>query len=281
MPDSPSALKAYFSASRPKTWIAGISPVLIGTALAAKQGSISFPLFLCSMLFSLLIQIGTNFANDYFDYMNGADQNRVGPPRATTLGWIQPEQMKMAYIALFIGAFFVSLPLVAVCGIWALCFVLSSIAFGIFYTGGPKPLGYMGLGDILVLIYFGPVAIAGTYFVQQHTIPPLLLTLAPGFLSCAILTANNLRDEQTDRIAKKNTLVVRFGKTFGKIEYTACIVLAALIPTIYQIYFPLLILPLSIPLIKRAFTYTSAEEAIPLLPQTALLLIIFTALFCL
>jgi 1,4-dihydroxy-2-naphthoate octaprenyltransferase len=281
MQDSPSVLKAYISASRPKTWIAGISPVLIGTVLAAKEGSISLPLFTCCILFSLLIQIGTNFANDYFDYINGADENRVGPPRATTLGWIQPEQMKTAYVTLFIGAFFASIPLIAVCGIWALCFVLSSIAFGIFYTGGGKPLGYMGLGDILVLIYFGPVAVAGTYFVQQHTIPPLLLTLAPGFLCCAILTANNLRDEQTDRISKKNTLVVRFGKTFGRWEYATCIFLAAIIPVFYGIYFPLLILPLSIPLLKQAFTYTSPQEAIPLLPQTALLLIFFTALFCL
>jgi 1,4-dihydroxy-2-naphthoate octaprenyltransferase len=249
--------------------------------LAAKAGPISVPLFLYSLLFSLLIQIGTNYANDYFDFLNGADQHRVGPPRATTNGWLTPNQMKTAYMALFGAALLASIPLVAVCGTWALFFVFSSIAFGVLYTGGPKPLGYMGLGDLLVLIYFGPVAISGTYFVQQHALPPLLLTLAPGFLSCAILTANNLRDEKSDRAANKNTLVVRFGQTFGRWEYTFCIVLAAIIPAFYGIYLPLLILPLSIPLLKTAFTFKSPQEAIPLLPKTALLLILFTVLFCL
>jgi len=281
MPSSPSALKIYLSASRPKTWIAGISPVVLGICLAAKEGPISVPLFLFSLLFSLLIQIGTNYANDYFDFINGADVNRVGPPRATTRGWLLPAQMKTAYMALFGAAFLASLPLIAVCGIWALFFVLSSIAFGILYTGGPKPLGYIGLGDLLVLIYFGPVAIAGTYFVQQLGIPPLLLTLAPGFLSCAILTANNLRDEQSDRAVGKNTIVVRFGQTFGRCEYALCILLAAIIPTFYGFYFPLLILPLSIPLLKLAFTFKTPQEAVPLLPKTAFLLIIFTVLFCL
>jgi len=281
MQNSPSALKAYFSASRPKTWIAGISPVIIGISLASKEGPISVPLFLFSLLFSLFIQIGTNYANDYFDFLNGADQNRVGPARATTQGWLQPLQMRNAFLALFGAAFFASIPLMAQCGIWALFFVLSSIAFGILYTGGPKPLGYMGLGDLLVIIYFGPVAIAGTYFVQQQSVPPLFLTLAPGFLSCAILTANNLRDEQTDRTVGKNTLVVRFGKTFGRWEYALCIFLAALIPAVYGMYFPLLILPLSIPLLKTAFTFKTPQEAIPLLPKTAFLLIVFTALFCL
>ncbi len=233
------------------------------------------------MLFSLLIQIGTNYANDYFDFLNGADTHRIGPARATTKGWLKPIEMRNAFIALFVAAFIVSLPLVAECGIWSLFFVLSSIAFGILYTGGPKPLGYMGFGDILVLIYFGPVAIAGTYYVQQLQIPPLLLTLAPGFLSCAILTANNLRDQKTDTVAGKNTLVVRFGQTFGRWEYGACILLASIIPVFYGLYLSLLILPLSIPLLKLAFTFRSPEEAIPLLPRTAFLLIVFTILMCL
>jgi len=282
MPNSQNALKAYFIASRPKTWIAGVSPVIMGISLAAKEGfALSKTLFLCSLFFSLLIQIGTNFANDYFDFLHGADTHRVGPPRATTLGWIQPVQMKKAYLTCFAIATLISIPLVAACGLWALFFVFSSIAFGILYTGGPKPLGYMGLGDLLVLLYFGPVAIAGTYFVQRHSLPPLLLTLAPGFLSCAILTANNLRDEQTDRSVGKKTLVVRFGKTFGRWEYALSIFLAALIPSFYGIYLPLLILPLAIPLLKMAFTYKTAQEVIPLLPRTAFLLIVFTLLFCL
>jgi len=263
MASSPSALKSFVLASRPKTLIAGISPVVIGTVLA---GTVSIPLFTCCLLFSVLIQIGTNYANDYYDFVNGADANRVGPARAVASGWLQPKQMKLAYQAVFAAAFLASIPLVATCGLWALFFVLSSIAFGILYTGGPRPLGYLGLGDILVLIYFGPVAISGTYFVQTHEFPPVLLTLPPGLLSCAILTANNLRDVETDRAAGKNTLVVRFGTTFGQWEYAICIVTASLIPVIYGHYWTLLLLP---------FAWKQLD-----VPKTASLLIAYTALFC-
>lgn len=281
MENSPNALNAYFSATRPKTWVASISPVLIGGALAAKMSPLSIPLFALTLLFSLLIQIGTNFANDYFDFLHGADRERVGPARATTKGWIQPQHMRLAFILFFVAAFAVSIPLMITCGPFSLFFVLSSIAFGILYTGGPKPLGYLGLGDILVLLYFGPIAVAGTYYVQQLEFPPFLLTLAPGFLSCAILTANNLRDEPTDRAVGKNTLVVRFGKTFGRCEYAACIILAAILPVFYDMYLPFLILLFALPLLKLAFTFQSATEVAPLLPKTAFLLTIFTILFCL
>jgi 1,4-dihydroxy-2-naphthoate octaprenyltransferase len=188
--------------------------------------------------------------------------------------------MRNAFIVLFGAAFLVSIPLLIECGFWALLFVISSIGFGVLYTGGSKPLGYMGLGDILVLLYFGPVAVCGTYYVQEHVFPPLLLTLAPGLLSCAILTANNLRDQKTDLLCGKNTLVVRFGQTFGRWEYATCVILAGLIPAYYGIYLPLMILPLSIPLIKLAFTFKSPEEVVSLLPKTAFLLIIFTILMC-
>jgi 1,4-dihydroxy-2-naphthoate octaprenyltransferase len=273
MASSPNVLNSFALASRPKTLIAGISPVLIGGALG---GITSWFLFFSSFFFSLFIQIGTNFANDYYDHIHGADAHRIGPARATASGWVTPEQMKAAFIVLFAAAFFVSIPLVLACGAWSLCFVLSSILFGIVYTGGPK-LGYLGLGDLLVFIYFGPVAIAGTYFVQHQSLPNLWLTLPPALLSVAILTANNLRDADTDRNAGKNTLVVRFGKIFGATEYALCIVLATLIPLAFHHYLPLLLLIPAIPLIRNAYSQQNLPQ---LLPKTALLLILFTLLFC-
>ncbi len=284
MENSPSVLKAIVLASRPKTWIAGISPVAIGAALAFRDGPCSIHLFLCSIFFSLFIQIGTNFSNDYYDFINGADNHkRIGPARAVAKGWIEPETMRNASLFLFGAAFLVSLPLVFACGLWAFLFVLSAIAFGILYTGGPLPLGYMGLGELLVLIFFGPVAVLGTYYVQRQalTFDTCLLSLVPGFLSAAILVANNLRDEYTDRETGKRTLVVQWGRLFGRIEYAACMVLSALILYFFGYSLSFFVFLASIPLIRSAFTYTYPEEIVTLLPKTALHLILFTILFCL
>jgi 1,4-dihydroxy-2-naphthoate octaprenyltransferase len=253
--------------------------VFIGTSLA---GFVSWSLFFCALCFSLLIQIGTNYANDYYDFINGADAKRVGPARAVASGWISPSAMKKAAFFLFGAAFLVSLPLVVASGLWALFFVFSSIAFGIMYTGGPYPLGYMGLGELLVFPYFGPIAVCGAYFVQSHVFDPsvLLFSFSPGLLSCAILIANNLRDLETDALAQKNTLVVRFGKTFGAWEYALSIGGAILLPTLLGFTSPLILVPFAFFLIRKAFTFQSSQEIASLLPQTALLLIAFTALFC-
>jgi 1,4-dihydroxy-2-naphthoate octaprenyltransferase len=266
-------------ASRPKTWIAGISPVLIGTALS---GIVSWPLFFCSLAFSLFIQIGTNYSNDYYDFINGADTHRVGPTRFVASGQIALSAMKAMSLWMFGLSFFVSLPLVHATGLWALAFIFSSIAFGILYTGGPKPLGYIGLGELLVLIYFGPIAVCGAAFVQAHVIDlrTLCLSLSPGLLSCAILIANNLRDEETDRRAGKNTLIVRFGRTFGIWEYAFCVSAALIIPLFFSFYTPLGLMPLALILIRKSVTFQSSGEAAPLLPQTAMVLILFTLLLC-
>jgi 1,4-dihydroxy-2-naphthoate octaprenyltransferase len=281
---SQSALKSFILASRPKTLVASVSPVIIGASLAAQEAPLSMFFFACSLLFSLFIQIGTNYANDYFDYVQGVDtEKRIGPPRAVASGWLAPITMRNASFVFFFGAFCISLPLVFACGLWALLFTLTSIAFGILYTSGPKSLGYLGLGDILVFIYFGPVAVIGTYFVQQHAIswPIFLISLSPGLLSTAILTANNLRDADLDKLAGKNTLVVRFGRTFGNFEYTICIFLAAFLPTNFGFFFPLLILPIAAPLIRKVFLFQFPGEIVFLLPKTAMLLVFFTLFFSL
>lgn len=287
MLSSPSVPKAYFLATRPKTWIAGISPVLIGTALAFQHTAIDPLTFTLTLLFALFIQIGTNFANDAFDFLKGADTHeRKGPARATQQGWISAGAMLRAAAAIFMAAIFAAIPLMNIAGLWSIFAVVACVALGIFYTGGPKPLGYFGLGEVLVLIFFGPVATCGTYYLQTLTLDPSIFvaSLAPGLLSCSLIVANNLRDAETDLKANKQTLIVRFGKTFGRWEYVSCIVLAAAIPLVLIFSFgaPLkiaaasLILPISLPLLKRSLT---GEDFIPLLQGSGLLLWVYTFIF--
>jgi len=289
--NSPSALKSWVLATRPKTWIASISPVLIGVSMAAATQPIRFSLFALTLLFSLFIQIGTNFANDYFDFIKGADTSaRLGPKRAVAQGWISPPAMLIGTLLIFGAAFLIAIPLMTIAGWWSFPLAASAILFGILYTGGPKPLGYLGLGELLVFVFFGPIAACGAYFLQTgalHT-SVFLASLAPGLLSCSILIANNLRDEKTDRAANKKTLIVRFGRTFGSWEYTAAILGAAAIPLILvlftQAHWTLLsaslILPLSFPWVKKAFLCKHPLELIPVLQGSALLLFLYTLLFC-
>lgn len=287
--DSPNILKCYWIASRPKTWIASISPVVIGASLAIHKSSFSYIVFILTLLFSLFIQIGTNFANDFFDFIKGADtKDRKGPLRATQQGWIQPSTMLKASLIVFGCAFLFALPLMYLAGLWSLPIALVCILLGLLYTGGPRPLGYLGLGEILVFIFFGPVAVCGAYFLQTGKIDSLsfLSSLPPAFISTAILAANNLRDEITDRTANKRTLIVRFGRTFGSYEYTLLVLAAALVPWIIAIQCQapkigissLFFIP-AYPLIKKSFQFKDPLELISLLQGTSLLLFIYTFLF--
>ncbi len=278
----------WFLASRPKTWIASLSPICIGASMAP---SISWSVFLATALFSLAIQIGTNFANDYFDFMKGADtEERIGPKRAVQQGWISPSTMKRGMIAVFFAAFLIAIPLMMIAGAWSLCITALAIIFGILYTGGAKPLGYLGLGEILVFFFFGPVATCGTFFLQTHMLGEavLLASIPPGLLSCSLLIANNIRDEKTDKLANKKTLVVRFGSLFGKLEYAFSIAIACLIPLILVVFYqqPINLLgvfflfPIAIRLGKQAFSFQEPKDFIALLQGTSLLFFFFTLLFC-
>ncbi|MEL6341742.1 MAG: 1,4-dihydroxy-2-naphthoate polyprenyltransferase [Myxococcota bacterium] len=226
-------LKVWIMASRLRTLPAAIAPVIIGCALAIADGAFHLGAAFAAMAGAILIQIGTNYANDYFDFINGADnEKRVGPTRATAAGLIKPNAMRAA----FITTFALTIPVIIVLtlrGGWPIVLIgIASIISGILYTGGPRPLGYMGLGDLFVLVFFGPVAVAGTYYVQALTLPPeaIIAGLAPGLISTAILVVNNLRDVHTDAEVGKRTLAVRFGETFARIEYLATLFLAILIP---------------------------------------------------
>jgi 1,4-dihydroxy-2-naphthoate octaprenyltransferase len=284
---SPSELKAYLLASRPRTWIASISPVLIGTVLAPN---INFAVFVLTVSFGLFIQIGTNFANDYFDFIKGADLKRIGPKRATQEGWIKPPAMLRASLIFFLAALLVAIPLMISVGLWSFFLALSCIIFGILYTGGPKPLGYSGLGEALVFPFFGPIACCGAHFLQTHNLDfsVFIASLAPGFFSCAILTANNLRDEKTDRLANKWTLVAKFGTKFGQIEYAATVLAGSSIPFLFVFLFDksylfLLAsctLALSFLTIRKVFSFKNPIELVAVLQSSALLLFLYTVFFC-
>lgn len=234
-PAQPSMLFAWWLAIRPRTLVVGAVPVVVGTALAMRTGVWSLPRALAALAGALLIQIGTNLANDYYDHVRGADgTDRLGPPRASAQGWLQPSAVKAGAFVCFALAVISGAYLVAVGGWPVLVIGLTSVIAGYAYTGGPFPLGYHGLGDVFVWVFFGFVAVGGTYFVQAG-LPgwaELLSGAAVGALGVGILAVNNLRDRVTDVNVGKRTLAVRFGPRFARAEYVACVVLAFGVPVV-------------------------------------------------
>lgn len=227
------AANPWLLAIRPKTLPASIAPVILGTAMAFGDGLGHWPSALLALGAALLIQIGTNLANDYFDAKNGVDQpGRKGPLRVTQSGLIPPRMVRRGFILAFTGAALLSIALFLRAG-WPVAVIgILSIISGIIYAGGPRPLSHLGLGELFVLIFFGPVAVGGTYFIQSLEINAavLLMGLACGFFSTAIIAVNNLRDIETDGKAGKRTLAVRFGPDWARQEYVACLMAACLLP---------------------------------------------------
>jgi len=278
-------------AARPKTLLASVAPVAIGVAMAVPDGVFHARAALAALFFALLVQIGTNFCNDYCDFIKGADTElRKGPTRAVQAGLVTPRAMLCATTIAFSAAALLIAYLVARAGTPILVIGALSIACGVLYTAGPYPLAYVGLGDLFVLVFFGPVAVAGTYFVQSVTLPPesvMVAGLAPGLISVGLLTVNNLRDVDEDRIAGKRTLAVRFGSRFSRIEYVVCIAVAALIPVILVIWqargaVSLLAVLTLIPAqstIRRVWSESGGAGLNPALGQTARLLMIYSLLF--
>ena len=228
-------MKTWILASRPKTLFAAVSPVIIGTVMAMGDGAAHWPSALAALLGAIFIQIGTNFANDYADFFKGADTHeRLGPTRVTQAGMVTPTTMRNATIIAFGVAVLVGINLVWRGGLPIVAVGILSILAGILYTAGPYPLAYIGAADLFVLLFFGPVAVGGTYYVQTLEIHSAVLIagLAPGLFSMAILTVNNLRDVDQDRAANKRTPVVRFGRAFARWAYVTYLVGACLIPAL-------------------------------------------------
>src|SRR5579884_1012154 len=234
-PPRQSALQAWVHAARPATLPAAVVPVLVGTAVGARQEAFHALPFVAALIASLLIQIGTNFANDLSDFRKGADtESRLGPTRITASGIATPEQVKRATMLVFGLALLIGLYLVAVGG-WPILVVgVLSILAGLAYTGGPWPLGYHGLGDVFVFIFFGVVAVTGSAYLQagEITTAALAASVPVGLLVTNILVINNLRDLATDRAAGKNTLAVRLGPNPTRVQYAVFSVVAYVVPAL-------------------------------------------------
>ena len=278
----------WLAATRPRTLPAAVAPVLVGTAAAWREGKYDGAAAGLCLLFAVLVQIGTNFANDYYDFIKGADTaTRVGPKRAVASGLIPPATMKGALWVVFAAAFLSGLGLIAWGGPWLLAVGVASILCGFAYTGGPFPLGYHGLGDVFVFIFFGLVAVCTTCFVQagKVTLAAWLAAVPIGLLTANILVVNNYRDVDTDTVAGKRTLVVRFGRGFARAQYGLSLVIALLVPLIFFAYdrdvwslLPLGVVPMAWSHFQRLSEKKSPSELIALLDDTGKLLSLYALL---
>ncbi|HET8866136.1 MAG TPA: 1,4-dihydroxy-2-naphthoate polyprenyltransferase [Gracilimonas sp.] len=287
---SSSKLSIWIEAARPQTLAAAIVPVLVGASLAFQSGLLNWPNTIVALACAMLIQIGTNFANDYFDFVKGSDTDeRIGFRRATAAGLTTPKQMLNATIMTMTLAFFLGLYLVWSAGWIILIIGLLSLLFGILYTGGPFPLGYNGLGDLFVFIFFGIVAVMTTYYVNalEWSESSFWASLAVGALCVNILVVNNLRDVEQDKISGKKTLGVLFGENILKIEYTLMILLAYAIPPHFFVQFdysiwiflPILALPLAAYYVYRIWTEEDKKQLNPMLEKTSQFMVLFGLLF--
>jgi 1,4-dihydroxy-2-naphthoate polyprenyltransferase len=220
--------RIWLMAARPRTLPAAIAPVLVGTAAAVEAvEEIRWGAFFAALVGSIFIQIGTNLANDYSDAKRGADtEDRLGPVRVTSSGLIAPRRVLYATWLAFAVAVAAGTYLAAVAGPVIIAVGAASIAAGVLYTGGPRPYGYAGMGELFVFLFFGLVAVNGSYFVQLEELDwlPLGLSVAVGLLSTAILVVNNVRDIETDRRAGKRTLAVRLGRERTRRLYAALMI---------------------------------------------------------
>lgn len=233
------SLRPWLLATRPRTLPAAIAPVLVGSAAAyAADAFVPLAAGIC-LLFALLMQVTTNFANDYFDHVKGLDTAaRVGPTRAVASGQIRPAVMLAATLVVTALALCVGLLLIRYGGWWLLAVGILSALCAIAYTGGPYPLGYNGLGDIFAFLFFGPVAVGGTYYVQAGRLGAvaLLAGAGVGLLVANILVVNNYRDLEGDAAGGKRTLVVRFGRRFAWWQYVVSLVLAVCMPVLMWLF---------------------------------------------
>lgn len=253
---APHSIGAWVLACRPKTLVCAFVPVGVGAAAAHQAGSLAIAPALIALLGAVLIQIGANFANDVFDADKGADtEERVGPTRAVASGLLTGSEMRTGILIAFGLATLCGGYLVSVSGWPIIAIGVLSILSALAYTGGPYPLGYHGLGDLFVMVFFGPVAVCGTALVAHGSVPLVawLASIPVGALATTILVVNNVRDRETDVKAHKRTLAVRFGRRAGELEQLALLWVSYLVPLVLAqqtaslwLLLPLLSLPLAI-----------------------------------
>ena len=282
---------AWILAIRPKTLPAAASPVILGTGVAFLDGKFQPMPALAALLAAILLQIGANLSNDVFDFRKGADNpDRLGPTRVTQAGLLPPGEVIAGTWLVFGLAALLGLYLTWVSG-WAIILVgICAILAAIAYTGGPFPLGYYGLGEVFVFLFFGPVAVCGTYYVQALQLAPLAAwsSISVGLLITAILVVNNLRDIHTDRAAGKHTMAVRLGVKGTRIEYLSCLIVAYLLPPLLSLVgvspwwacLSLFSLPLAVALIRKIWRDTG-RQLNPVLAGTGRLALLFSVLYAL
>ena len=284
-----SPLRLWALAARPRTLPAAVAPVLVGTALAIVDDEFKALAFLAALIGSIFIQIGTNLSNDYSDARRGADtEDRLGPVRVTAGGLMPPRRVLIGTYVAFGIAVLAGLYLAAITGPELILVGVASIAAGVLYTGGPKPYGYEGLGELFVFLFFGVVAVVGSYYVQAQELPweAFALSIPVGLLASAILVVNNVRDADTDRRAGKRTLAVRLGRARARQLFAAMLAVSYLtviaIPLAgglsWWVALPLLSLPLVPSLWKTVAERTDGPSLNGALADTGRLLGLFSLL---
>jgi 1,4-dihydroxy-2-naphthoate octaprenyltransferase len=260
-----SKFNSWLLASRPKTLLAAVVPVMVGSALAISMNKFFLPYSLVALLCSVLIQVGTNFTNDLYDYLKGSDTvKRKGPRRVLASGLVTVKEMKLAIILVFGLTFLLGLYLVYSVGLLILWVGIFSIFAGIIYTAGPFPLAYNGLGDIFVFVFFGIIGTMGTFYLhtQEISLLSFFVSIPVGALITNILVVNNYRDIEEDREANKKTLAVILGRTFSRWQFIFLILFSYMTSAVLHFYFsynfwiflPFATLPLAIILIKMLYT---------------------------
>jgi 1,4-dihydroxy-2-naphthoate polyprenyltransferase len=285
-------MRIWLMAARPRTLPAAVAPVLVGTALAQALDSVFHPLrFVCALLGAIFIQVGTNLSNDYSDARRGADtEDRLGPVRVTAGGLVPPRQVLIATYVSFALAVLAGVYLIVVAG-WELLLVgAASILAGVLYTGGPRPYGYEGLGELFVFLFFGLVAVTGSYFVQAERLPweAFALAVPVGLIAAAILVVNNVRDLETDRRAGKRTLAVRMGRARTRVLYAVMVYGAFVLTPVTWWFGPfrawmllaLLALPLAAPVVRNVRNHVDGQALNRALGDTGRLQLAFCALLC-
>ena len=284
-----SGARIWLMAARPRTLPAAIAPVLVGTSLAGFQHAFHPLRFVAALLGAILIQVGANLSNDYSDARRGADaEDRLGPVRVTAGGLVPPRQVLVATYVSFGLAVLIGIYLIVVAGWLLLVIGVASIVAGVLYTGGPRPYGYEGLGEVFVFLFFGVVAVAGSYYVQVRDLDweAFAVSVPVGLLAAGILIVNNIRDIESDRRAGKRTLAVRLGRARTRAMFAVVIALPFPLALVIWVAGPLtawvavcwLATPLAASLVRTVFTRTDGPSLNGALARSGMLQLVFCVL---